>query len=537
MKKHLARREFLKQAARGIGFLGVGSTLFDSLATAFLQKAYAETVGGAINPSGYYIHLTMPGAPPRWMFDSILAPGGITNSNYIQGSYGTVLDISGTKVTPRYHVEKHVVGGQSVYLPPVWNMGQARPFSELLPNTVFIRGVDMEINSHNLSNGRQTAPLIGSYSINGVVADRAQRAFPSIVDTGSGGARAFKSKTGLSPNAIDLSNANPVSQLLLPFKNYMGDRSVHSATNVSSQQALLKQFEQYALDNKLTKTALPQMYDNAMDLIANDIFKLSDKWTVTVAKYRKLIDDALQVKKGDLPGLFDKKVPVEKSGSFAYSQNNVLSLTDARDMVAPTMALKDMATNFAIAEILIDKATANMSLSFRGLSGVANGKGTSGITHDQHNVGNVVSTMMTTLFYRAFLSCLTEFVAVLKTQGLFDRTVIHIANEFNRTPKTDGSGADHGVSNSNVTLISGMIGQNSVIGNIQVASSSTKYSGTIGVAAPYEIDGSNRPIQVNDVARTITTMLGVDEVVTNGRPLLEARGTLWATKNRVANNE
>jgi uncharacterized protein (DUF1501 family) len=138
--------------------------------------------------------------------------------------------------------------------------------------------------------------------------------------------------------------------------------------------------------------------------------------------------------------------------------------------------------------------------------------------------------------YRGVLGCLTEYVTQLKAKGIFDRTVIHISAEFNRTPKADGTGADHGFMASNTTLISGMVAAPGVVGNIQKASLSNTYQGTFGVATPYVLDNFNRPIQVNDVARTLSAMLGVDDIVTNGRALLKPENGKWVLRKPEAKN-
>jgi hypothetical protein len=143
----------------------------------------------------------------------------------------------------------------------------------------------------------------------------------------------------------------------------------------------------------------------------------------------------------------------------------------------------------------------------------------------------------TIMYFRAMLGCLHELVRVLNTQGLFDKTLIHIASEFNRAPKTSGAGADHGVNGSNATLISGMIQGPFVIGNIYVDSQRSNYAGTWGLAAPYQLDAEVRPIKVNDVARTVSSMLRMSDVVTNGFSLLNPVNTVrWAPKVKKADN-
>lgn len=541
MKTNFARREFLRRSALTIGGLGVSSAVFESIIAQFFARAVAQTLSKEINPSGYYIHMSLPGGPPRWCFDLPLAPMGVSTSTFVQGNFGTRIEKVGSEFKSIYSVDKHVIGNKTVYLPPVWKYGLVKHrFTEILPHTAFIRGMDMEINNHNLSNARQTAPTIGGISLNGVVADAARRPIPCVVDTTSFSGRGFRSVKGFSSSALNYTESatiNPVSSLLTPFKNFMAGRFVHSPQANALQEQAFKEFEKYATARGVASSSLTDMYDNAMQLIEENIFSLSAKWPNTVAKYRAIVGEALSPKKGTLPGLFDLAITSQSSALFVTDRlGNKLRLTDARDMLGSTTKAPQMAENFAIAEILLDNVTSTMNLSFRGLSGVQRGGSVFDLIHDQHDIGSLVSTLGTTIFYRALLGCMTEFVDVLKDQKIFDRTVIHISSEFNRTPRIDGSGSDHGFMASNATLISGMIKQNEVIGNIQKADYDTVYKGTFGVARPYVLDGFNRPIQVNDVARTISAMLGVDDIVTNGRSLLAPKGGVWSVRKAEANN-
>jgi hypothetical protein len=153
MKTVYARREFIKQASRHFAFLGLGSVVFDSVLGKFLQQAVAQTIFPNINPSGYYIHYTFSGGAPRWFFDLPLTPFGKTSSNFVDGGFGTVIRKTGGSYQPAYAVQKHTVGGKDLYLPPVWNMDlKSQDFSSILSHAAFIRGLDMEINNHRLSN-------------------------------------------------------------------------------------------------------------------------------------------------------------------------------------------------------------------------------------------------------------------------------------------------------------------------------------------------------------------------------------------------
>lgn len=541
MKVAVARREFLKRAGRDLGFLGVGSVIFDSVIAKFFSTAVAQTLGQKINPSGYYVHFSMPGAPPRWYFDSLITPNGKTAANFIDGGFGTTIQKVGSEFKSIYEVQKHVLAGQTLWLPPVWNYNLAgQKFSDVLQHAVFIRGLDMEINSHQLSNARQVAPIIGGHSISGVVADDAQRPMPAIIDASSQAAIAFKSHKGFATNSISYTEnatTNPISSLLLPFKDYTAGKVVHSANANQLTAQAFQEFEKLAEGRGLTSTALPEMYDAAMDLMEGKIFDMQAKWAPTVAKYRAIVKEAMQPAKGTLPGVYDKAIPTANLPQFNADNNGNRTgiMSDMRDMVTANTNAPLMAENFAVAELLLDTVTSNMVLSLRPPVGFANPSNVTSITHDQHTVGSVVSTMTTTLFYRAFLGCLTKFTGELKTKKIFDRTVIHIGSEFNRTPRQDHSGADHGFMAGNTTIISGMVKKPQVVGNIKVADLSTTYKGTFGVVADYNLD-VNRPIQTNDVARTVTAMLGVSDIVTNGRALLAPVGTDWVLRKPEAKN-
>ncbi len=542
MKPRLARREFLKQLSATTALVGGGSLIFDTLLGPLLQKAFAQTAGFAINPTGYYVHMNFPGGPPRWMLDLPLTPDGLSERNFEKGSFGTLFEKGGDGVVrPAYVVAPFQSGSKTFYLPPVWGMGTSQSdFRQLLDHTLFIRGMDMEINNHGLSNSRQIAPIIGGLSLSGVVADGAKRPIPTVVDSSSNAAGAFKGRSGFGANVIsytESASTNPISSLLKAFQALPADRSIHAGTSRTLQDQALDKFDQFAQAKGVTRSALSQGYENALALIDQNIFALSDQWATTVEKYRQLIAAALKPAKGTLPGLFDLKIPTRSDGTCLAAQNTHADLPDLRDMVTENIIAPRMAENFAVAEILLDRITSTMTLSFASPQNVLYSSGKSiNLSNDQHYIGNMVSTLMTTLMFRAFLSCLTEFVSTLKIRGIFDRTVIHLGSEFNRNPKTDGTGSDHGVSSSGASLISGMIGQCAVIGNIQKATSSSSYKGTIGVAKPYVLEGYDRPIQVNDVARTVSAMLGVEDVTTNGRSLLAPSGQFWIPKKPEAEN-
>ncbi len=551
MSKAIARREFLKQLGRGLGFAVGTPFLTDFLLQQLVNRAWAVTTGSAT--SANYIHLSFPGGPPRWYFDLPLTPTGVTSKNFIAGGFGTAFDANGNVV---YKTAAFKVGGQTVHLPPVWGMGLSRQdFTTLLPNTIFIRGMDMEINNHGISNGRQVAPVVGGISVTGKLADHSNLPIPGIVDLNTWAGQVFRSYKGLGAASISYSQKNPAEALLNPFKEFRGNRAAHSALQTRLQAQALEHFERSFASQGGNSGALAKMYDNAIQLMDENIISVASAWDATLAKYKSIMEEAIFPKKGTLPGLFDRAIPGAASKtatdatSLLYGNGDTAGTKvtgkDIRDMFVPGKTTSArMAENFALAELLIGRVTSNMTLAFPALTSLSLDGSEANLfspNHDQHYMGSRVSLLATTLFYRAFLGCLTELVASLKSKGLFDSTIIHISSEFNRTPKSSGAGSDHGYMAGNTTLISGMIGECGVVGNIKVdgrAETGNSYVGTFGVADNFDLGGMNRPIQVNDVALTITSMLGIDaeRVITNGRALLAPSGGRWTLKKKEAKN-
>jgi hypothetical protein len=471
------------------------------------------------------------------MFDLPLTPTGLSAKTFVPGNFGTKIMSAKGKLSVEYDVDHHKIGAKNIYLPPVWKMGTSgQNYASILPHTAFIRGIDMEIDNHALSARRQASPVIGHESISGAVANNSSAPIPGLTEPGIYPSVAFKSFRGLVPTDVDYrqnSSMNPIRSALKPFVPFFGKRPAHTSDQVALQQQALQQFETQAERQGVAAGALTEMYDSAMNLVDQNVYRIGEQWTQIYNKYHNLIQAALHPKKGTLPGIFDKAIPATKTDPrFRYGREpgELASMADIRDLIATDTTIVHLAENFAISELALGRFTSNLTLAMRPLSRVHFPAGIMNVTNDQHYLGSILSTMITTLNYRALLSGLTEQVRVLKAKGLFDNTVLHLSSEFNRSPRTDGSGSDHAFYGSNATLISGMIKNVSVIGNIQKESYNSRYRGTFGVAAKYNTFGENRPIRVNDVALTVTAMLGAEPVVTNGRSLLalDSKKGAWA---------
>ncbi|MGE0527140.1 MAG: hypothetical protein AB7G93_09710 [Bdellovibrionales bacterium] len=542
--KHVktTRRSFLSTTAKGMGVLGLSSSLIDSIVLQILNKACAQTLTKEI----YYVHVSLAGGLPRWQFDLPLKP--LSNSTFRAAKFGTVIEGSPGNYSVQYVTKPYTISNtQKVNLAPVWFMNSSgKKFTDLLPNMAMIRGVDMEINSHPISNGRQVAPNIGGYSISGVTADAANLPLPGVLQNGTIGDSAsnvFRSTRGLAGLSFNHKTANPVGTLLRAFKPLNPAAEFTKSDWQSAREQVQTRFDEYALAMGVHSSSLAEAYSSAEELVSKGIINLQDDYPALKDKYRDLISDAVFPGSGALSAYFPNTITVDASSrSFQLVQNTNIQTSNLWDVLGNSTFPEAMAEGFAVAELMIkNNLSSSYVISVPGweklrIGGTVSSPTLVTISNDHHFVGQYPETLLTTLQYRALLSCLCEFTERLGDK--FNKTVIHISSEWNRSPRADGTGSDHGVTGSNVSLISGMIQGPVVIGNIRADSGLPLYPGTWGVAAPWRFDDNlTRPFVVTDVTRTITGMLGVRDVVNNGYPLLKINsGGKWVAVRNEAQN-
>ncbi len=552
MKRNSTRREFLTTSIQSLGAIGLSSNAIATLLNSVYSRAFAQSVVPTIklNENGYrYVFVSLSGAPPRWMFDMLPTPNGSSDS-YMAGGFGNAFDISGTSVTAVNRTFQYSYGsGKKLYLPPVWGYSPAGvDFTSILPHTFFIRGMDMEINDHAISNARQVAPITNGKSIHGVIADQMGSPVASVNNNAlSGGA--FRSEKGLGTVTVSIgATTNPIGILTAPFKSILATNSYRAENIKPVVDQFLDRLDSYATAHRIPQSSLRSAQDAADDLIRLNIDQLTSTWDTYLNRYETVVNASLQPNKGELPGVYDKAIPTSEGGNkYKYDINQptkVINLSDARDMLTGGVNKLEIARYFALTEFLlttgisstVDINVAGTVLNNATVSSDLQTK--SFILADQHGVGIVPSILATTIFYRGLLSALTELVTALKNKQLFKKTIIHVSSEFNRNPRADNSGSDHGVGGGSATLISGMLNEVDFVGNILTAGSGTGSPGTWGHAANWTFeDGVKRPIKVNDVARTITSMTNSADIVSNGYALLKPSGAgLWIAKKSGGSN-
>ncbi len=530
------RRKFLSDSLRTLTLLGLSTNTAATLLEAMFNKAYAGILDDPKYKSSHkLVQILLEGAPPRWLFDLPLTPNGNDSFDVgTTGSFGNKLSISGNQVHAHHSAWKSANG---LYVPPVWSMNVAgvSNFQNLLNHSLFIRGIDAEIDNHAVNRMRVDQPVIGGTSLTGAVSDISDHPIPGVHLAGSSLTfRSQKNKNAIRVSSAVTPNDHPVRRVLTPFINggapfYRSNSGWNSAVN-----QVLDQFDLYAESIQLPKSSLRENRDKADALVREGITTLVDQWASVYAKYSSIVTAALSPARGTLPGIFDKAIPIDRT-NLAYQVDTLLpatSMTDLRDTINAGLVMEGMAASFAATEILFNSGvTSTMVIGISSLRNVEFGQAAKILlTNDQHAVGAVTATVLTTLQYRSLLACLTSFMDSAKAAGTWPSTIIQIGSEFNRAPRADGSGSDHGVRGSNITLISGHFDQARVIGNILVSppSLTANYRGTWGVAATnYRIGSENRAIRYNDIARTITALTGCADIVANGSSLLKPSGQFW----------
>lgn len=521
-RHNAARREFLKLAATSMGAAGMSSIVAEILIGSLYNRAHAATTS-----KSFYIHFTMPGGPPRWYFDLVQNPTGVSTA-YRAGGFGNFI-AGGSSIARAIHKNyKFTSGKETFYLPPVWAYPRAGDKSaDLLQHMQMFRGVDMQINNHSLSNKRQIAPIIGGHSISGRLADVSGLPLSSVnatcVTNGAGvgnpAGDAYRSQRSPAAATAQLDGGkNPLNELMNPFR----PRVASDLNDPSWQRAIavsLEELDDYAYQIGVRPNAMAEAYDKAIDLIDSGKFDIHKKWNAVYQRYADATEEALSM--AAINRLFKEPVKGDGSKAFGINNENVTLTGDIRAMFA-NATLPGFADAFALAELLAtEEITSSIILPLGPIRNLKLGGKTFSTTHDQHNVGAVPSVMVTTAFYRAMINCMQELVGALKKKDIFDDTVIHIGSEFSRTPRANGTGSDHGFYGASSTVISGKIKQFGLIGNIHKAgeqSATDQYQGTWGRAANFA--DFNRPIYVQDIANTICSMLGVQPVSENGNLLL-----------------
>jgi hypothetical protein len=408
--------------------------------------------------------------------------------------------------------------------------------TSLADNMLMIRGIDVGIDSHSIGYKTHIVPVPG-HSLIGCVGDKAKSPIP--VAGRYGGGDMYTSKKGIS--YIEMRDEDPFSTALNPF---LGGSSLSYLNNSTLEAAMDASLSLMSIQSGIRHKYLPSTFQdrlNAKRLMKRNLSNLSGAYTALKTKYDGLVarafgDSSLRVNEIDnylLSGdgssyLFQTQAPV--TGSFAGS--------DIRTLTNSSTYVPHMTESFAIAEYMITQGYSSaMNFTFCDFEKLffqkmvylpalnrAPGVDVTGrYAFDEHQGGGgaYLSLVIYARFYRAFSACLYELVSRLKSVPvangltLFDKTAITVTGDFGRAPSYEGNGSEHGPDGSNYSIISGMVPNLTIVGNIKTNGSLILGNcGTWGKAgAMVELGG--RVAQMGNVSSTLSTMLEFDNPTPN----------------------
>lgn len=551
----LSRRQFLALS----GAVGAAPLLLDPVRTA-IRGLISGLIGRARAAPGTqprnYLFVYLPGGYPRWIFDLVLKtskndPKFVPNPHVATCFNGS---------TPAYDTVTSPAGPVGAYeLPSLWNSsiplsgGGTAPMTALTANLFSLRGVTMLGDGHPGNAYKELQPSPAAPSLNGMVADASNRPIPTVGDMNTGVTAAYHSQLGIGQQLFrDALNPDPYTQLLSPF-NSSGDNL--PPTYVTRRQAMSQAIAEglsglagYAESGMPGASNLFAMRANAEALMKQGLGNLSASYSEAYNRYLSLITACLTM---DRPGVTDSAIspsslPAGVNDAFidpttgthlmtwATTDKSYLSVgnSDLRTIISGSTALNGLAEGFAVAEYMFTQGyssavvcgiNSNGGFNFENPVAVngatGNPAGAQAWGTDEHIGGTAVSLIVNSFTFQALAACLYEFIARMKSAGIWENTVVNLGSEFSRTAKVNASGSDHAWFGNVTTLFSGIIQGPLIVGNTE-ADTDPAHAGSYGKGAAVPgFEGGIQP-SIGNSASTVAALVGIDSPLPNSIPVI-----------------
>jgi hypothetical protein len=578
-RSKFGRRDLLRAMGSGLALFTPVEMLAQTMINGMFAKA-AAAAGGA-RPRNYLV-VNMYGAPARWGFDNplrvnpgeALLPGAMVGTRFSDAEVGA-------NGQPKLAYATHDVNG--LQMPHLWSFdvprarGGTRPMSDLMRNMLILRGFDMGLDGHSINNTRIITPVPGGACLNGLVADGSDALMPAISIGTTPGQSAYYAPRGTGLIDIPFADENYLDFLMAPFYGLEADffrDEAHVDATVGRALGALRTFSNQA---NPAADALYRDQQNAENLLRGGIDGFGEVYRDLVAKYDDLV--ARSVQNTNLPGLTDKPIPglmlpftvpgdvsVDLAIGKYRSEGVYLGNADLRTLFNQA-TVRYLAQQFALAEyVLLRGLSASLiiapgpiaNLNFEnavkrtevvrtmttplesrfdltpGAKLTTSTDIRNALSGDPHFTGSYLSLLGTSLYFRAMGSCLTELIdqiraTTISNRSVFDETVIHLAAEFDRSPRPDGSGSDHGWRGNTASIFCGAIDQPMILGNIYNVgdpyrdTGSQEEIGTWGAAAP--VRGlKKRAMNLGNVLSSLAMLTRVASPTPNERPVIRVSG-------------
>lgn len=511
-----------------------------------VKKAYGvEDERDANNHN--YIGIMMSGAPPRWYFDLPLRPNG-SSDPFIESPM-----VMTQIVNNQFKYQQKKFG--QYYMPMMWDKyipqvnGGRIKMAEMLQNMIMFRGYNLGVDGHSGNQIRHFRPNTGGTSIDGVLGSVSSRPIPNVA---CGTSYGFSSPTGSSQVSVSLSDSNPLTTLLANF-SLSGGKTPLTMKDSEVEEAfdqVLKSMEENAHKNNIP---LKNAYANRLN--AKKVFKeeygnLKTWYQTRFAEYRALEVDCFTDSRYSLGSGIQSHGYLNFTESHGlpdnyYRINNINQRgthfpdwgVNLQNSLKSSTYVYGLAHTLTIAEFLIqNRLTSAMTLQLSSLRNLQIGSKNISLTNDGHQNGTLTSMFFYSKMFQAIAAGLNEFKNFLEGIGEFDKSVIQLSGDFNRSAKYSGGGSDHGWMGSNTTVLSGMVKDHIVLGNCK-GRTSGGYKGSWGEAAGLDfLEGST--MAMGHVSTSIATMLDCETTSDNNPSLVQkdSSGTVTAIDGVGAKN-
>ncbi|MAW07211.1 MAG: hypothetical protein CME61_02895 [Halobacteriovoraceae bacterium] len=550
------RRNFLKAS---LASLGLSSLNFDYLLQIISKSVISDLMASEPNPNNQlnYVGINLHGGPNRWLWDLPLhVSSGQNNLTYNQ----CVITKFGNPGGPLGRYE--CVNKNGVLLPSIWDSninidGVIEPADGWVPmdslsqNCLFIRGVVLPNGAHE-GFWHNLITSVGSPGIH--TFPQGQSGYNRPLDcvqmsTSVSGTYPYNPKgDGSSFNIVYNHDQNPVNKILTPF-NF--DRSTLHSPFGANQNNLPRGFESNNLEgeNVEVKSKINLALES-LEQAAREINKKSGKLFVDHRRAKEQfirLTDSILDEYSERRSLYlniissnirpppDQYIPnvegvhTSRGGDHAklYQYQDKLCIAPGvnLDSIFASAHINSMAGSMAFIETLLkNDLTCSVVTGIGSMFDLSalNSAGhdvTFKLNNDSHFVGSALALIGFSKYYRCLSGCLHALRSSLASSGMWNKTIVHIHGDFNRAPRTDGYGTDHGPSGSNVLLMSGLIDQCRVIGSTYInCPERLRYDW--GIAAEYPRFGY-KPFTNEHIERSFAGIFGASSSAPNVEPIFE----------------
>lgn len=500
----------------------------------------------------FYIQFNLFGSPSRWYFDSLLKPFDDSEIDLKNPMVCTYLE---TKKDRSFKTEYQTYKYQNFNVPILWQeriLGTQRKIENLFSQALIIRGCDMVLDGHEVVNRKLVTPFVGGESITGRISDLSRFPLPTVQYLGkiaplSTAPGAFKSIKNQAP--ININQDQEYFKAVFSMKN--------------NQSLFGSNFRELLKVNKRTEGLLR----NLLSFKKLNYDRIYKEYKVALDKYQSLIKKSISnyskiyPLKNKLYG-FKPELPIQHNSNYTeeyehygpwYAGEIILADEDLRKSFL-NIDYPNLAEQFAMTEVLmkykisqsyvlminppenikVEKSYDPSKLiydksshQYRELEAPTsrNIKG----TFDTHYYGLLFEYLENNCFYYTFSHCLDGFIQFQKRESIFEKSLNHITGEFERTPKENLAGSDHGYQGHTSTFISGKFEKLYLSGNILTNTLDKRVinynNGTWGMAAPMD-ELKGRTISYRNILNTICSFLNL-EPMTNDPSLVETKGNYW----------